>query len=124
MRTLYSSKEQSLGLRRANLLGAAGNRSSVDEGRGDGGPEDETVVEPDQGNGQSKTPLTAKHQDTFTDVLRGCSALTYHKPAAARRRSKSSCATYFHPRASKYAGENHKVRMKENSAPLAFTDFE
>lgn len=31
----------------------AGSRGSVDDGRGDPGEEDVTVVEPDQGNGSS-----------------------------------------------------------------------
>lgn len=45
--------EQSYLQDNADIWGASGNRSSVDEGKVDG-PEDETtVVEPEQGNGQS-----------------------------------------------------------------------
>jgi hypothetical protein len=73
----------------------AGARSSVDESRShsDGG-EDETVVEPDQGNGE--IPILYYERKTRTD-LTVVSSFTYHFPITPWSGSESRCVTDIYP---------------------------
>lgn len=78
-------------LRIADILGQAGNRSSVDDSRSDG-PEDETtVVEPEQGNGEWIIQERGSWRELITDSI-----VTYYLPVATWRRFKSGCATNLH----------------------------
>ena len=73
------------------------------------------VVEPDQGNGQSRAMQTAgppiKNVVVILKRRPFGSPLTYHITTAARRRPEQSHPTYIHSRTKIYAGTDNEVYM-------------
>jgi len=79
--------------------------------------EEETVVEPDQGNGElgafaswQPKSLPAKKQMLTFDTASTCSAVSHYIPTAARGRPEQGSITNVYLGAQVDAGADHEVR--------------